>query len=292
MITLLLQTLSVLREKVEYCQVDGQSLTLNAFVPANTGKPSPAMVDIHGGWFIGGEPAGDIPGLFKEKGVAFFSVGYRLGDEGGFPKCIRDCRNAVRFLRKNAARFNIDPSKIAVMGGSAGGHLSLMVAMVPETFDDGGPTPELEGVSAKVCGAFSWIPPTDFVKFWNQGPDDVVVAADGTQSFRHWDDSIPNDARPHLRALFHGASPESRAGAALFRRMSPIGHVRSGLPPVLVCDGEHDPIVPGTMGRDFVAELKKVRVDATFWLSRNGHEYPAGPGFDETLHRFLEKIWK
>jgi len=277
---------------IPYCTVAGKTLTLNAFLPAKTSNPTPAMIDIHGGWFVGGEPSTDYPGYLSKKGVAMFSISYRLGEEGGFPQCIRDCRNAVRFVRKNADRFNIDPNRIAVMGGSAGGYLSLMLAMVPENFTDGGPTTELTGVSAKVCGCFSWIPPTDFLRFWGQGPDDVVVAPDGTKTYRHWDDNVPNDARPHLRSLFHGESPETKKGAVLFRRMSPVGHLRKEMPPVLICDGEKDPIVPGLEGKWLYEQLRNVGADATYWMSPGGHEFPSGPGFDKVLDKFIDRIFK
>lgn len=281
-----------LQTGIPYCTVDGITLTLNAFLPPRAAKPAPAMVEIHGGWFIGGGPNQRYPEVFSRKGIAYFAIAYRLGDEGGFPKNIRDCRNAIRFLRKNAARFNIDPDRIAVMGGSAGGHLSLMTAMVPERFDDGGPTPELKGISAKVCGSFSWIAPTDFVRFWRQGPSDEVTQPDGTKTYRPWDDNVPNDARPHLRALFHGVGADTKAGEALYHRMCPIGHVRKGLPPLLICDGETDPIVPGMMGKDLHERLSKVGVDSTYWLTHGGHEYPGGEGFDQVLERFLDRIYR
>lgn len=279
-------------QTIPYCAVDGNTLTLNAFIPTGSGKPTPAMVDIHGGWFIGGGPATQGPDELARRGIAFFSIAYRLGDEGGFPQCIRDCRNAIRFIRKNAKQFNLDPNRIAVMGGSAGGHLSLMVAMVPERFDDGGATPELKGVSARVCGAFSWIPPTDFVRFWDQGPDDVVTDSNGRKSFRHWNDAIPNDSRPHLRALFHGVAPDTDAGKALYQRMCPIGQVRRGLPPLLICDGEKDPIVPGLEGRELYERLKAVGDDVTYWMTPGGgHAFPSGPGFDAVAGRFLDKVF-
>lgn len=279
-------------ETLPYCTVENKTLTMNAFIPAGTNKPAPVMVDIHGGWFVGGGPETNIPDFLRRRGVAFFSINYRLGDEGGFPQCIRDCRNAVRFIRKNATKFNIDPNRIAVTGGSAGGHLSLMVAMTPERFQDGGPTPGLEGVSAKVCGAFSYIPPTDFVVFWNQGPNDVVVTPDGTKTFRPWNDAVPNDARPHLRRLFHGATPETKQGKALYMRMSPAGYVRKNLPPLLICDGEKDPIVPGTEGKTLHERLLAVGADSSYWLSiGRGHEFPSGPGFDGVLERFLDHIY-
>ncbi len=105
---------------IPYCTVDGDTLTLNAFIPTDTEAPAPAMIDIHGGWWFTGKPATTISNVFTSKGIAVFSIQYRLGKEGGFPESIRDCRNAVRFVRKNAARFNIDPDRIGCMGGSAG----------------------------------------------------------------------------------------------------------------------------------------------------------------------------
>lgn len=277
--------------EVPYCTVDGKTLTLNADLPVAS-KPTPAMVDIHGGWFYGGGPSQTAPDFLKRKGVAFFSIAYRLGAEGGFPQNIRDCRNAVRFVRKNARRFNIDPDRIAVMGGSAGGHLSLMVAMVPERFDDGGPTEDLKGISARVCGAFSWIPPTDFVRFWREAPSDVVQASDGKTSFRGPDEAIPNDARPRLRALFHGLTPEEARGRAMYLNMSPMGHVRSRIPPLLVCDGEGDPIVPGQHGKALYDRLRKIGADCAYWLTpEGGHGFPGGVGFDAVLNGFLDRIY-
>jgi acetyl esterase/lipase len=279
-------------ETIRYCEVAGKPLSMNVFLPEVPVTPTPAMVEIHGGWFVGGEPMTSGPSELAKRGVAFFSIQYRLGDEGGFPESIRDCRNAIRFIRKNAARFNLDPTRIAVMGGSAGGYLSLMVAMVPDGFEDGGPTPGLERVSAKVCGAFSWIPPTDLLAFWNQGPEDVVIAPDGTKTYRHWNNNVPNDARPHLRSLFHGVSPASSAGKKLYERMSPTNYVRRGLPPLLICDGEHDPIVPGLMGRDLDDSLKKIGASSTYWMSHGGHAYPSGDGFASVLDQFLNTIYR
>jgi acetyl esterase/lipase len=278
---------------VIYARVGDRELKLNAFLPDNPKAPVPAIVDIHGGWWFGGDSASTIEGvggwqMFMRRGLAVFSIQYRLGEAGGFPQNIRDCRNAVRFIRQNAKRFNIDPNHIMVTGGSAGGHLSLMVAMVPEEFPDGGPAPGLEGVSAKVCGSFSFIPPTDFVRFWNQGPDDVVTNAEGKISFRGPDGTIPNDSHPRLRVLFHGITPDSAEHKALYTRMCPVGQVRQNLPPLLICDGEKDPIVPGLHGKELCEKLKAAGADETYWMTSNGgHAFPGGAGFDKILDDFL-----
>jgi acetyl esterase/lipase len=278
---------------VPYCTVEGKTQTLNAFLPMNASNPVPAMVEIHGGWWYAGDAATSLEGVggwqvFMRHGIAIFSIRYRLGVDGGFPENIRDCRNAIRFIRKNAQRFNIDPNRIDVCGGSAGGHLSLMVAMVPEDFEDGGPTPGLEGVSAKVSGSFSYIPPTDFMRFWKEGPSDVVTNSAGQVSFRGPDGRIPNDARPHFRALFHGVVPDSAAYEALYMEMCPMGHVRKEVPPLLICDGEKDPIVPGLEGKELCEKLKAAGANPAYWMTPNGgHAFPGGQGFDKVLDDFV-----
>lgn len=277
-----------------YSSVAGTNIALNAFLPGGATNPVPAIVEIHGGWFYGGGPASKPDGvggwqIFTRHRLAIFSIQYRLGKDGGFPQNIRDCRNAIRFIRKNAARFNIDPNRIDVTGGSAGGHLSLMVAMVPENFDDGGPTPGLEGISARVSGSFSYIPPADFVRFWNEGPADVITNGNGTVSFRPPDDRIPNDSRPRFRVLFHGIIPDTDEHRSLYTRMCPIGQVRKDVPPLLICDGEKDPIVPGLEGKELYEKLKSIGADATYWMTPNGgHAFPGGDGFDKVLDRFIE----
>ncbi len=117
-----------------------------------------------------------------------------------------------------------------------------MVAMVPEDFQDGGPAAGLKGVSARVSGAFSCIQVTDFVRFWNHG-----------------DTTIGNDeSRSRLRVLFHGVTPETEEGKALYTRMSPIGWARKDVPPLLICDGEKDLIVTGLRVRSFMRNFVRL----------------------------------
>jgi beta-glucosidase len=278
---------------IPYCTVNGETLTLNAFVPADAAGPIPAMVDIHGGWWsslaAASAPAG-VGGwqIFMRHHLAIFSINYRLGSDGGFPENIRDCRNAIRFIRKNATRFNIDPNRIDVCGGSAGGHLSLMVAMAPDDFPDGGAAPGLDGISAKVSGSFSYIPPTDFVRFWDEGPDDIVTNNMGVISFRGPENRFPNDSRPRFRILFHGMIPDTAAHRSFYTEMCPIGQVRKDVPPLLICDGEKDPIVSGLEGKELYERLQAAGADATYWMTPGGgHGFPGGPGFDDVLDHFV-----
>ena len=283
---------------ITYCTVDGKELKLNSFLPAMATNPVPVVVEIHGGWWSGGGKASQVERaegwqFFMRHGIAIISIDYRLEKQGGFPQNIRDCRNAIRFIRKNAARFHIDPNRIDVTGGSAGGHLSLMVAMVPENFDDGGPTPGLENISARVSGSFSYIPPTDFVRFWNQGPADAITNAEGAVTFRDPDEKSPYDSRPRLRVLFHGVTPDDEEHKALYAAMSPMGHVNKNIPPLLICDGEKDPIVPGLHGKALYEKLQAAGADATYWMTVNGgHGFPGGVGFEKVLDEFLVRNLK
>ena len=295
---------------ITYCTVDGHELKLNAFLPKGIAKPAPVMVDIHGGWWESGAKSNSIEQMWggsraqlapiaMSKGIAFFSIDYRLAKagavtpeawkEGGFPEEIRDCRNAIRFIRKNAARFNIDPDRIGCFGGSAGSHLSAMCAVVPEDFDDGGPTEDLKGISPKVCNAFSFVGPWDFVKQWDEAPEDVN--ADGT--FRPANPKIPHDARPRHRRNFKGIIPDTEEHKALYRKMSPIGHIRKDIAPLLICDGELDPIVPGLHGKIIHAKFQEVGADTTYWMSpKAGHAFPSGEGFGKVLSDFLDRTLK
>ena len=68
-----------------------------------------------------------------------------------------------------------------------------------------------------------------------------------------------------------------------------MGHVRASLPPLLICDGEKDPIVPGLHGKMLYEKLQAVGADATYWMTPGGgHAFPGGAGFDTVLDAFLE----
>jgi predicted esterase len=67
-----------------------------------------------------------------------------------------------------------------------------------------------------------------------------------------------------------------------------MGQARKDVPPLLICDGEHDPIVPGLHGKALYEKLQDAGADATYWMTVNGgHGYPGGSGFDEVLDKFI-----
>ena len=80
-----------------------------------------------------------------------------------------------------------------------------------------------------------------------------------------------------MRVLFHGVTPDTDANKALYTAMCPIGQARKDVPPLLICDGEKDPIVPGLHGKALWEKLQAAGADATYWMTTNGgHAFPSG----------------
>ncbi|MGE5081473.1 MAG: alpha/beta hydrolase fold domain-containing protein, partial [Acidobacteriota bacterium] len=110
---------------VEYGQVDGVQLTLDAHVPDGDGS-FPAAILVHGGGWVAGDKRQYITYIFQplsDAGYAWFSINYRLAPQFKFPADADDVESAIRFVRANAAKYKVDPNRIALIGESAGGHL-------------------------------------------------------------------------------------------------------------------------------------------------------------------------
>ncbi|EMI20149.1 lipoprotein [Rhodopirellula maiorica SM1] len=116
---------------VVYANVDGRKLLMDVFRPtAKAGTTLPGIVLVHGGGWIKGDKT-KFQALAKQlarKGYVVAAIEYRLAFEAKFPAAIRDCNAATAFLRQHAADWNIDPNRIAAVGGSAGGHLAGLMA--------------------------------------------------------------------------------------------------------------------------------------------------------------------
>lgn len=123
----------IIRQDVPYL-APGREEKLDLYLPANRAKDarSPAVVMIHGGGWVGGDKAEgrgyNICTALALAGYVCVSINYTLERGKCWPLDLYDCKNAVRWLRVNADKYGIDADHIGVIGGSAGGHLALMVA--------------------------------------------------------------------------------------------------------------------------------------------------------------------
>ena len=121
----------VFERDVEYANPDGQHLKLNLARPKDGAGPFPAVVCIHGGGFRAGNREGYNGTVLKlaQNGYVAVTVTYRLAPKYQFPAAVHDTKAAVRWLRANATKYHIDPDRIGVTGGSAGGHLAQFLGV-------------------------------------------------------------------------------------------------------------------------------------------------------------------
>jgi acetyl esterase/lipase len=140
---------------LEYARHDGVSLRGDLYRPRGEG-PFPVLVAVHGGGWQSGSPESYRhwgPWL-AERGFALFSIAYRLSSpgRGSCPQAVWDVRAAVQFLRWQAQERGFDPERIGMMGGSAGGHLTSLVALAGEEapFANAYPDDPYAHVSSKV----------------------------------------------------------------------------------------------------------------------------------------------
>jgi acetyl esterase/lipase len=161
---------------IEYSNPHDQHLQLDLARPTKGEGPFPAILCIHGGGFRAGDRQ-SYDGLcirLAQHGYVAATVTYRLAPKYQFPDAIYDCKAAVRWLRANAAKYHIDPKRIGVTGGSAGGHLALFLGVtngVKEFEGDGGNPTQ----SSKVACVVSYFGPSDFTKSYGHSVDAAEV---------------------------------------------------------------------------------------------------------------------
>src|SRR5262249_12029455 len=132
-----------------------RELKLDLYVPEKAEGKLPLVVWIHGGGWRGGTKTGTPAGGLAMAGFVVASVEYRLSGEAQFPAQIEDCKAAIRWLRANAEKHHIDPHRVGVWGGSAGGHLVALLGTAGDqkTWDVGENTDQSSRVQA-VCDYF------------------------------------------------------------------------------------------------------------------------------------------
>lgn len=115
---------------IEYKYIDSTSLQLDIYKRKDLTSPAPVMIFIHGGAWRTGKRSDYLPYLidYANKGFITATVSYRLVKKAIFPAAVQDVNCAVKWIKTHAGEYGIDPERIALIGGSAGGHLSLMVA--------------------------------------------------------------------------------------------------------------------------------------------------------------------
>ena len=248
----------VTRERdVIYLKTEGVALTMDVYTPENSNGIGIIKI-VSGGWKSRHTRLNDDYGkLYTDHGYTVFAVvhgsqpRYKVRDIMGF------MHRAVRFVRANAERWNVNPEKLGVTGASAGGHLSLILATKG---DDGDPKAKdpVDRVSSRVQAAAVFYPPTDY-RNW-AAPGDMAV---GVGKQERW------------QPAFGPESETAEGRETLGHAMSSIYHISEVTPPVFIIHGDEDPIVPLFQAQSFEKVAKEKGATVEVMIKKGGaHGWP------------------
>jgi acetyl esterase/lipase len=242
----------------------------------------PVMVYIHGGaWIIGDKREQGFPMLLElaRRGWVCVTINYRLSPKATWPDHIVDCKMAIAWVREHIAEYGGDPEFLAVSGGSAGGHLSALVALTP---GDSSFQPGFEEKDTRVDACVPVYGVYDMTCTSEPGARRHVV--------------VYNKGLLHLleRRVFKCRLDQDRE---LFEAASPLYRVNRDAPPFFVLHGMNDTLVPVTEARRFVKALREASdsVVAYAELPRTQHAFDVLPSIRPAnavagIVRFLEAV--
>lgn len=232
---------------LEYAHVGGKRLLLDLYLPEKAARPLPVVVGIHGGGWLNGSKASGQGSWLAGHGYAVAVINYRLSGDAIFPAQIVDCKAAVRWLRANAAKYQLNPERIGATGHSAGGHLTSLLATSGgvKEFEQG----EHLDFSSRIQAAAPSAGPTDFLQMDAHAPQGAKLKHDAPNS-------------PEAR-LIGGPIRENRDKVA---RANPITFVSKEDPPFLILHGADDPVVPAHQARLLHEALEKAAVSSKLHL--------------------------
>lgn len=252
--------------------VPGDPLTMDVYKGAGP-SPHPAVIIVHGGGFTGGTSHNGSEAYAADflvpAGYTCFSINYRLAPGATFADMIADTQRAIRFVRHNATQYDIDPDKIALLGGSAGGYLSNMV-----------------GVSRPTALAAAADPidrETDAVQ--------AVITLYGIADLNTMPSGLTQVITDnHLFGAPTAPTPATMAAA------SPLSHVTAAAPPFLFIHGDHDASVPIQQSIDLQHALEAKHVQADLITIPGGphatgswHTIPGVPDWERQTVTWLNK---
>ncbi len=224
---------------------------------AKSEKPAPVMVFIHGGGWHAGSKNG-VPVFLRkanaEGWLTVVSVEYRFTQVAVHPAQVEDCTRAIQFVRLNAKKWNIDPERIGVTGGSAGGHLTAYMGTQDDKAKPASDDP-VEQQSSRVLFAIPFAGPTD----WNLL------------------DKIEHN-HPGYRQLigYKPGTPFADMAADRIKDVSPVSFVSKDDPPMLIIHGDADKIVPFEHAKSLERAMKDCGVPVELYVVKGGSHSVAG----------------
>jgi acetyl esterase/lipase len=256
---------------IAYATASGTQV-LDLYLPEGNG-PFPVVVNIHPGGFFSGDKE-MVPGnpgkAMLKAGYAIASINYRLSGEATFPAAVQDAKAAVRFLRANAAKYKLNPDKIAAFGQSAGGNLASLLGTSGDMAEFDDPKLGNAGVSSRVQAVINWFGPNDFSVMDAQAKAQGCPASDQTHS------AADSPESKYLGAPVP-SSPE------LAKKANPMTYITKDDPPFFVQKGDQDCTIAIENTKMLADALAAAGMDVHYDLLKGvGH----GDGFGATTPVF------
>jgi acetyl esterase/lipase len=243
------------------------------YLPVTGKKPFPLIVWIHGGaWMMGFKEWDNVKYLVK-RGYAIGTIDYRTTAEAPFPAQIRDCNTALNFILAHAAEYGVQSQPFVIGGGSAGGHLALLLGLARQQTDFGADP------AIKPAAILDFFGPADFLKM--EGDLEATHSEKGLQLFQ---DAVPK--------LLGAPLPLDTAKA---KNASPMTYLATNSPPVLILQGSSDDLVPCAQSQRLHAALDQAGVPNRYIeVAGAGHDGPrfSTPEIETNVVGFLSGILK
>lgn len=244
----------ILKEDIIYGRKWGTALTLDVFSPKTSSNRRGVILVLSGGWFSAKGVLG--PPFMRDlldRGYTIFAVVHGSQPKYTIPEAVDDMHRAARYIRHHARDYDIDPDRIGVYGGSAGGHLSLMLGLAGKPGDPAAKDP-VDRHSSQVQAVACFYPPTDFLNFGETGR--IVVGKGVLPGFRAPFDFQEFDSQTKA---FLPVTDEIKI-LDIGKQISPAYHVDPADAPTLIIHGDADKLVPVQQSQLLMVKLEESKV--------------------------------
>jgi acetyl esterase/lipase len=242
------------QEDVIYGRKFGTALTMDVFTPKEKANGAAVILVVSGGWFSAHESINvSFAQVMLDRGYTVFAVVHGSQPKFTIPEALADLNRAVRYIRHRAADFKIDPERLGIMGGSAGGHLSLMQGMAGTPGDPEAKDP-VERESSRIQAVACFFPPTDFLNYGKPGEN-----AMGRGTLANYRAPFDFHEFDKVKKEFVPITDEARL-EKIGKEISPAYHVTSDDPPTMIVHGDADKLVPIQQAQLVIDKLEEVQV--------------------------------
>jgi dipeptidyl aminopeptidase/acylaminoacyl peptidase len=254
-------------EEVIYGRKDGLAMTMNVLTPKAKSNNRGIILAISAGmrssFDMALEWSASVAQPYLMKGYTVFEVCHGSAPKYNNLEIISDLHRAVRFIRFNASKYNIEPAKLGMTGASSGGYLSLMMGTTGSESDPNAKDP-VDRVSGNVQAVACFFPPTDFLNFGQQGL--VSLGTGQLAEFRAAFEFC--DWNRQLRR-FEPIADQKKL-LEIGRQISPIYHVSAQSAPTLIAHGDMDELIPLQQSQSLIQKMKELNVPCELMIKTGG----------------------